>query len=353
LVKSINSEAGLTPKYEAALTKEIVRVLVNRLRMQKDVSEHPEILDEVLLPPVFITSLPRTGSTKLHRLLGATGDFNAVPFWMSYNFAPLPGSDGDGQDPRIAAAYEYLDYLYRQAPLFQQAHPMYAEEAEEDLSLLDAGFNSLYRWAALLDVPTYIGWVLSGDGLSGFRYLRTMLQYLQWQHYRGSGRRWLGKTPSLFGFEAGYAQIFDGTDFIVTHRDPKKAWPSVGTLFRGVRGMYSDRDFTDVACETMLSNFSMAQHAHLAWRDSYPDDKVLDVRFDEVVGDEIAVLRRIYDWLGMTFSPDSERNVNAWLEMDKGRSHVPNVATLADYGYTAERVDEGLAPYIERYRDFL
>jgi hypothetical protein len=39
--------------------------------------------------------------------------------------------------------------------------------------------------------------------------------------------------------------------------------------------------------------------------------------------------------------------------MDKGRSHVPNVATLADYGYTAERVDEGLAPYIERYRDFL
>ena len=152
LIESANSEAGLSDKHEHNLREELLRVLVNRLRMQHDLSRHPEILDEELLPPVFITSMPRTGSTKLHRMLAACGDFNALPFWMSHNFAPFPATDADsenpGQDPRIADAENYLQWMYQAAPAYQIAHPQYAEETEEELALLDAGFNSLYRWVA-------------------------------------------------------------------------------------------------------------------------------------------------------------------------------------------------------------
>ena len=80
--------------------------------MQRAITEHPEILDEEILPPVFVTSLPRTGSTKLHRMLAATGDFNGLPFWMSYNIAPFPDTeDTGGPDLRIAAAEEHLRWL--------------------------------------------------------------------------------------------------------------------------------------------------------------------------------------------------------------------------------------------------
>jgi Sulfotransferase family len=353
LVQSINDEAGLTPSYEEAIRDEIVRVLVNRLRMQRDLTSHPEILDEEILPPVFITSLPRTGSTKLHRLLAATGDFNGLPFWMSYNFGPFPDSEGAVRDPRIAAAEEHLQWMYEQAPLYQQMHPQYAEEFEEELSLLDAGFNSLYRWAAFLDVPTYIEWVLSSDGMQAFRDLRVLLQYIQWQHYRGLNRRWVLKTPSLFGFESAYAATFAGTDFIVTHRDPVQIWPSVCTLFRGVRGMYYDRDFTDVAGEVVLHNFGEALKGHLAWRESYPPEKVLDVRFEEVISDEAALLRRIYAWLDMPFTEASESNLEAWLEMDARRGHVRSTATPEDYGLTEQIIRDRLAGYIDRYGEFL
>jgi hypothetical protein len=356
LVGSVNAEAGLTPENDAALRTEIVRVLVNRLRMQRDIAEHPEILDEEILPPLFITSLPRTGSTKLHRMLAATGDFAGMPFWMSHNFAPFPGSGAEEEQARIKDAEEYLAWLEQRAPLYLQAHPHYARDAEEELSLLDAGFNSLYRWAAFLNVPTYINWVLGRDGMAGFRDLRGMLQYLQWQHYRGQGKRWVLKTPSLFGWEGAYAQIFPGTDFIVTHREPVVIWPSVCMLFSGVRSVYNDTPIPELRMtggEVMLHNFAEGVNGHLAWRDAYPPDKALDIRFDEVVGDEAALLRRVYGWLGMDFTEDSEANLTAWLKLDAQRGHTRNTLTLDDCGLTAEFIRERLAGYIARYRDLL
>ena len=350
LVKSVNEEARLDVAREGTLRTHIVRVLVNRLRMQRDIAVHPEIVEEELLPPVFITSLPRTGSTKLHRLLAATGDFNGLPFWMSYNFAPF--HDGDPA-LRLAAAEEYIAWERATSPLFHSAHPHYADEFEEELQLLDAGFNSLYSWAAFLDVPSYVQWVLGGDHLQAFRDLTALLKYIQWQHYRGLNRRWVLKTPSFFGFEGAYGAVLPGTDFIVTHRDPVQIWPSLCTLFRGVRGLYYDEDYTSVANDFMLGTFGQAQLAHLAWRDAYPAEKVLDVRFAEVMDDEAALLRRIYDWLGMEFTEASQRNLDAWLEMDAARGHVRTPGTLEEYGVTTAAVNTAMAPYIARYADQL
>jgi hypothetical protein len=358
LVDSVNAEAGLSPVAESVLREELIRVLVNRLRMQADIAAHPEILDEPLLPPVFITSLPRTGSTKLHRMLAATGEFNALPFWMSYNIAPIPGGAADGGpgDPRIAAAKKHLQWIYDTAPLYQQMHPQYGCEVEEELSLLDNGFNSLYRWAAFLNVPTYIEWVLGRDGVQAFRDLRLMLQYLQWQHFPGRGRRWVLKTPSLFGWEGAYARTFPGTDFVVTHRHPVKIWPSVCTLFAGVRSLYNDTDLADLRKQggvVMLHNFSEALRGHLAWREAYPPEKVLDVRFDEVIGDEAAVVRRILDWLDLPFTDRAAADLDAWLRMDARRGHSAHTGTLEDFGLSPAMVCDGLAGYIDRYRPLL
>ncbi len=352
LVGSVNAEAGLSADNEAVLSAELIRVLVNRLRMQAGITAHPEILDEPLLPPVFITSLPRTGSTKLHRMLAATGAFNSLPFWMSYNIAPMPGEG----EPRIEAAERHLQWIYDTAPLYQRMHPQYACEVEEELSLLDMGFNSLYRWAAFLNVPTYIEWVLGRDGVAAFRDLRLMLQYLQWQHYRGLGRRWVLKTPSLFGWEGAYAQTFPGTDYIVTHRHPVQTWPSVCSLFAGVRSLYNDTPLDELRTQggaVMLHNFSQGLQGHLAWRAAYPAAKVLDVRFEEVVGDESKLVRRVLDWLGLPFTDRAAADLDAWLRMDATRGHTAHSGTCEDFGLTPAVVEHGLAGYLDRYRHLL
>ena len=353
LVKSINEESRLTPPNEALYKIELLRMLENRLRMQRDLKRHPEILDEEILPPVFITSLPRTGSTKLHRLLAATGAFNSMNYWQAYYFAPFSNSENIKPDPRIAAAEVHLQWICKRAPEFQAMHPMYVEETEEELGLLDAGFNSLYQHAVFVDVPSYIQWVFSRDGAQVFSDLRRMLQYLQWQHHRGKARRWVLKTPSMFGREADMAEAFPGTDFIVTHRQPLQIMASSFTLYRGVRKQYSDEDLTAVAGETMMFNFTEAQKGHLHWRAGYPANKVMDVRFTDIIGDDVALVRRIFSFLGMTLSAAGEASLRAWIAMDANRKHARSTQALDEFGITPAQIEQRLAPYIQRYAEFL
>jgi len=352
LIKSINEEAGLSEKNESLYRDELIRLLVNRLRMQKDVADNPEILDEEILPPIFITSIPRTGSTKLHRILAASGDFNYLHFWHAYNFAPFPDTEGKSPDPRIGAAEQYLQWRYKTAPRFQIGHPVYTEDAEEELDLLDASFNSLYSHSSFLNVRSYSDWVLNQDGELAFRYLRLMLQYLQWQHHRGKKRRWILKTPALFGKEAAYAKVFEGMEFIVTHRHPVAVIPSTCTLLCGIREMYSDQDFTAIAGELMLHNFGESLKRHIQWRDKYPANKIIDVRFEDILKNEFDVLQKIYEFLDMNFSDTSRNNVQAWQDMDNERGHQRDSSSLADYGLTEQQGIERFTPYIERYSEF-
>jgi Sulfotransferase family len=361
LVKSINEESALTPSNEAGARGELLRVLINRLRMQKDLVRHPEILDEELLPPVFITSMPRTGSTKLHRLLAASGSFNALTYWQAYNFAPFPGHESNAEsgkpDLRIAAAEAHLQHLYKKAPGYQAFHPMYTEEAEEELALLDACFSSMFQYAAILEVPSYVQWVLGRDGLQMFRDLRAILQYIQWQHYRAergnTRRRWVLKTPALFGLEGAFAQVNSGADFIVTHRHPDQTAASMCALFCGAHELFSEHDYTQVAGPAMLYGFGEMMKMHLQWRDTFPTSKVIDIRFDEVMGNEVAVVSKIHDFLGMPFSEKNANNVAAWVAMDAKRGHQRSSKTLSDYGLTLDTVHQTYGPLIKRYAEFL
>jgi hypothetical protein len=353
LVHAINTEAQLTPENEARYRLELLRLLENRLRMQRDLRAHPEILDEEILPPVFITSLPRTGSTKLHRMLAATGDFHSMKFWQAYHFAPFGPVLPDVPDPRIEAADRYLTWLKQRAPLFAAGHPMYTDETEEEQILLNASFRSLYEHAAYLKVPSYIQWVLSQDPCRMFEDERRILQYLQWQHFRGRRRRWILKTPCLLGTESVLATVFPGMDFIVTHRHPLLVMPSTAALFCGILQAFNETIDKRMAGAVMMANFGETIKRHLEWRASYPPQKVIDVRFEDIVSHEFELLGRIYDFLGIPLTDAARSNVREWLSMDAGRREPSPKFTLDEFGLDASTVNQVFSQYIDRYRDYL
>lgn len=67
-----------------AMESRLLRLLCNRLRMLRDFRAYPEIDDETIVPPLILSGGARTGSTKLHKLLAATGDFNYMTFWQAH-----------------------------------------------------------------------------------------------------------------------------------------------------------------------------------------------------------------------------------------------------------------------------
>ena len=357
LVKSLNEESGMSPENIVEAKKVLIKTLANRLRMQRDLTRHPEILDEQLLPPILITSLPRTGSTKLHRMLSATGDFNALKYWQTFNYAPFEAGeevdDTAAPDPRIAAAWEQHNWMLQRSPGFHEGHPTWPDEVDEELFLLDAGFNCLYNHASMFQVPSYMQWVLQRDTRDAFAGLRRILQYTQWQHFRGSKRRFVMKSPAFLGMEAAFADVFPGTDFIVTHRQPALIIASVCALFSAILRLYNDNDVSAFVGPAMMNAFGETIRQHLLWRDTYPLDKVLDLGFDEVAHREFDALAKVYAFLKMPLTDGGRHNVQDWLSMDAARRVPSHKHELASFGLDAEQVDEKFAGYIQRYRDFL
>src|SRR5206468_12116787 len=91
---------------------------------------------------IIITSLPRTGSTKLHRLLGASGDFQVVEYWKGHMFARIPGALHGGRDQRIAETRVYEKWLYEVSPDMITGHPVFTDEAEEEMQLFEYSFRT-------------------------------------------------------------------------------------------------------------------------------------------------------------------------------------------------------------------
>jgi len=120
----------------------IVHSLRMRLRAQEWVRRHPEILDERIVAPVVVVGMMRSGTTLLQRLLAADPRFNCAYGWEVVEAAPRL----DHRSPVSIRASPSAKRAKRKtrelAPDLFAIHPMYAQEAEEEIVFLADTFLS-------------------------------------------------------------------------------------------------------------------------------------------------------------------------------------------------------------------
>ena len=81
LVSSVESEARLTPWGTRQAAEGFVAALAVQVHVRRALERHPEIAAGVAARPVFITGLPRTGTTLVHNLLDQHPDVHCPHFW--------------------------------------------------------------------------------------------------------------------------------------------------------------------------------------------------------------------------------------------------------------------------------
>ena len=81
LLSALEQEARLHPLGRAMLRSNLVRALVNRLRLEQAFDLQPEIDALPVTAPVFIVGLQRTGTTLLHRLLACEPCLRPLLSW--------------------------------------------------------------------------------------------------------------------------------------------------------------------------------------------------------------------------------------------------------------------------------
>ena len=356
LVDSLARETVFSPQGAIAAHERLLRVLVNRLRMQEDIRRHPQILQQQMLPPVVVVGLPRTGSTKLHRMLAASGTFQDVLFWQGYNPAPFPAAAGAPRgdaDPRIADAVRFLQWRASANPATNAAHFIAATEPEEESYLLEMSFGTYYP-AAFWNLPSYLAWLRPQDRDWVYLYLRQQLQYLQWQFHRGNVKPWILKSPPNLGFEREIARHFPGARFLMLHRDPAEAIPSVAAVSRESRRLYF-RDAPDypAIAAWALDEMASAMDRAMAWRETRPDNLVLDISYDDIQDRELEVAERVYAALGVPLTERIRTAMQGWLRENTQHKHGRHQYSVDESGLTVQRIHARFAAYIGRYADYL
>ena len=176
-------------------------------------------------------------------------------------------------------------------PLFPLMHEMTTDHVHEEIQLLAVDFSTMF-FETLAPVPTWRGVLPAHDQAPHYRYLRTMLQALQ---FTRGGDRWVLKSPQHLEQLPVLAATFPGVTAVVTHRDPVDVVVSMATMIVYAARMYTDQVDTAGLGRSWADRIESLLTACMRDRDVLDDEHSLDVRFDEFMADETGTVRAIYE----------------------------------------------------------
>jgi Sulfotransferase family len=345
LLRALESEANLTLLGRVVARRDLVGLLITRLRLQADRIRHPAIASEHIAQPVFIVGLPRSGSTLLHHLLGQDPLTRVPQAWEAMYPSPPPARATYDTDPRIAQATRQLRWLDWLAPDFKTIHPVGARLPLECIALMSASFRST-RFQAMYNIPSYEAWLEQGDMRPGYAFHRSVLQQLQW---RAPGARWVLKAPShLFAIDA-LLHTYPDARIVQTHRDPVTVIGSLASMSATLQGAFTDRLQPDaIGREILRWTRGLERSMQLRHGGPLPTDRFVDVHYHELTRDPLAVVRRIYTQFAMPFSRTAETAMGRFLADNPKDKHGPHRYTLERFGFDTE----GLAHRFKGYSEY-
>jgi hypothetical protein len=344
LIKSYEDEADLSPFGRMVARWDTLRFLQNLLMLKEAEIETPAILAEPIVQPIFVTGLPRSGSTFLHHLLSQDPSNLVVRCWET--IFPCPGSEGKAGTPerRVRRVRRQLARFARLAPEFTSLHPITAESPQECTEITGHVFQSL-RFDTTHAVPSYRRWLDDAGHLAPYRFHKRFLQHLQ--HRKGPGR-WILKCPDhLFALDA-VRTVYPDARFIFTHRNPLEVLPSVAKLTEVLRRPFTRRiDRSEIGRQV---SDRWAQGATIltetAARATVSPGGMINLRFRSLVNDPSGSVAMLYERLGLTFGREAESRVQSLIADLPHGGYGTNRPKLGDYGLDAE-VEQ------QRYRNYI
>jgi LPS sulfotransferase NodH len=351
LIDALNGEAELNEAGARGMERRILTILANRLRMQRDFQIHPEIERQPIVRPHFLTGAGRSGSTKLHKLLAASGDFKFLRFWHQYNPSLLTGRRAEDPSERVRDAAQFIDWFNSRSPQARYIHEYNVFEPEEETFLFDHGRPIINVAITHASIPSYMQWWMTQDMHAQLEHLERMLKYLQWQFFEGDDRPWLLKNPIYCGLEPLLVQRFPDAVFVATHRDPVARVASSAGLTVHMQKAYSDVDRSRQAGPVMLEFMAAAADQYVAGREAFV--RILDVGYTELTQRSIQVAQKIYDFAGRPLTDRARQSMERWEQENAQHKHGVYRYSLADYSLTPEMVIPKFTAYCARFRDYL
>lgn len=345
LVTALENEARLNETGKAAMEFQIVDLLSQRLQVEDWYKRHPEIDDQQITEPLIGIGLPRTGSTALACMLGEDPAARSLRNWEAMSPCPPPDMGTIASDPRIANAEASMQRREKMFPRMTSMLPSTATSPTECQLFMGYDFKSQI-FQAFAEIPGYVEWLnYKADLVPTYRYVKRVLKLLQW---RCPPNRWRLKNPSHSLFINALDTVFPDARFVMTHRDVASVIPSVADLYYELRKAYSNEvDLPAIGRET--ADFcELGMRRMIAFRNAGNDARFFDIQFTPFQQDPLAVLEKLYDFLGEELTGQTRESMLAW------RKNTPRDAgyertDMALFGFDADRLRQRFSFYSSRF----
>jgi Sulfotransferase family len=341
-------EADLSLAGRIATRWDVVRFLSNLLRLRDEEARAPEILDQPIGKPIFISGLPRSGTTFLHSLL-AEDPANLVPrVWQLIH--PYPSKTNwfsrDLRRKRVAWQLQLFRLL---APNFHRMHPIDAASPQECSEITAHVFASL-RFDSTYRIPSYRHWLDKTGHLEAYRFHKRFLQHLQHQHRTANVGRWVLKCPDhVFALDSIRA-VYPDARLVFVHRDPLAVLLSVARLTETLRQPFTrsidrleigrqDSDRWLAATELMIS---AAQKQGSA-------DQIFHVHYIDLIKDPVGTVAALYRHFGQSLDSGTADRIGRLVEAKPNGGYGMHRSQLEEYGLDAALERERYARYMGHF----
>ncbi len=347
LLESYATEARLAPLGEKITRASLRGALVARLLSEAGWKQFPGYADVPIERPIFVTGLPRTGTTALHRLLTEDPAHQGLEVWLADVPQPRPARDTWPDNPVYRAIQAGYAKHHVEHPEFMGVHYMSAATVEECWQLLRQSMRSV-SYECLAHLPTYSRWLAGQDWTAAYARHKRNLQLIG---LRDAGRRWVLKNPShLFALDALLAAYPDAL-VVQTHRAPRTAIASMCSLSAQATAGWSEAFTGRTLGRAQLELWSRGLDTFTAERARHAPAQFFDVAYDELVADPIGTVEAIYRHFGIELTDEARASMDAvHAESVTGSRRPAHRYTLDDFGLTGAEVDEHFDGY-ERRRD--
>jgi hypothetical protein len=347
LLQSMDYDPHFSETGRRAAWGQVVGVLKSRAHAIRAMKENPGFDARPILAPVVITGVPRTGTTALHRLMAVDPRFQGLQSWLLDAPMPRPPAETWESYPEFRATVARLEAQYALAPEQKAAHFLAAEEVHECCMVLRQGFVS-NLWSCGWSAPTYDAWWLRQSEAPAYEHYRRCVQLIGANEPE---KRWLLKNPGHIHHLDLLLAVFPDAKVIQTHRDPAKAVPSLVSLLMLLHPIHEDGRAQQRA-ENMLvrevANWADAVRRCEKVREQHPG-QVLDVVHGDFHREPMAVLERIYGFIGMDISDDLRAAMAKRIEDKPELAHGVHRYDIRDFGMTEEEAREPFGDYVQRY----
>jgi hypothetical protein len=341
LLRACNEEADLSAFGARALRMDILRCLRNVLLFDEHEAACPSILERPIRAPVFITGMPRSGTTFLHRLI-LQDPATIAPrlFQLVYPYASQ-ASLGATLLKRWVSLQLTLFRLI--APELNALHPVTVDSPEECTDITAHVFQSL-RFDAMYRVPSYNSWLERSGFLPAYRFHRRFLQHLDAQL---PARRWILKSPDHVFALDDIRRVYPDARLVLVHRDPVRVLGSVAKLTEVLRRPFA----------RSVDRIAIGREVSASWLDgarrmselSQQGGAALHLNYRQIVAYPLDAVRAVYQHCDLVLTPEAEARMRSWLRTGPNVRRPWRDYKLIEFGLDPQLLRERFAAYTDTF----